>query len=280
MIFQILKHCEQLDSVSLPWIMLSYGNVENWSRFLRPRDNRTALSSLELLAVDLKHTQITERARRMDNKPWDSPKVDFSHLRRIKLSGSSNLFPINDDDLVAISRTARLQEIHITGTTAVTTNGLMVLCRASRETLRVIEHSPLSDDGFEHPNPSAAGDNSHLCREIVQLPRLSNLAVSLPTICGNLFSEPSISWTGDVQIRAAGVCGHPGTLRESAGAQRAFFDVLAQARSLIRAQQEKNIELNIEIFISDIYLSPRTSCPSLTLARPYHFRTVKEPGAC
>lgn len=235
--------------MALPWITLRYGSDEDWSHLLQLRQNGTALSSLELLAVDLKQSQIKDHARQVDKHPLGSHTVDFGHLRRIKLSGSSNLMPINDDDLVAISRTARLRELHVTGTTSITTKGLVALSRASEATLRVLEHSPLSDDGFEHPNASSTGDGSHLCHEVLQCPHLRDLAVSLPTICVDLFSDPSVKWTGDVQIRAAGVCGQIGSLGRSRDAQQGFFNILSQARSLIQAQQKRDIDLNIELYI-------------------------------
>ena len=249
MIFQVLKLCDELDSVALPWITLRYGTDKDWAHLLRRRENGTVLSSLELLAVDLKQAQIRDHARQVDKHPLDSDSVNFGHLRRMKLSGSSNLMPINDDDLVAISRTARLQELHITGTTSITTKGLVALGRASEATLRVLEHSPLSDDGFEHPNASSTGDGSHLCNEIIQCPHLRDLAISLPTICTDLFSEASVNWVGDVKIRAAGVCGQQSSLERSKYARRAFFDILSHARGLIEAQQKRQIDLNIEIYI-------------------------------
>ncbi|KAL9602192.1 MAG: hypothetical protein Q9219_002056 [cf. Caloplaca sp. 3 TL-2023] len=258
MIFQILRHCDALDNVSLPWTVLRYGSEEDWANLLRQRENGTALSSLELLAVDLKHVQITDCGRQIDQKPLNSPKVDLGQLRRIKLTGTSNLMPIDDDDLAAVSQTAELDEIHITGTTAVTTKGLTALVRTSRNTLRVIEHSPLSDDGFTHPDAVAADIGSHLCEEIINCPHLSTLAITLPTICLDLFSDPSIKWAGDVQIRAAGIC-NLGNLEHSPDARRAFFDVLSRARSLVEAQAAKDIELKIEIYIHHLIFEPAKS---------------------
>lgn len=251
MIFKILHHCSELESASLPWITLRYGNIDDWARLLRPRANGTALSSLELLAVELKRSQITDYARQVDKKPLDSLDVDFSRLRKLKLSGSSSLMPIDDDDLITISRTARLQELHITGTTAITTKGLVALGRASQDTLRVLEHSPLSDDGFKHADASSVGDGSHLCEELVGCSHLSSLAVSLPSICDDLFSDSSINWAGDVQIRAAGICGI-GSLKHSSDAQHAFVNILSELRSLIKVREEEGVKLDIEIFISKL----------------------------
>lgn len=248
MIFEILQHCNRLDTVSLPWTTLRYGSADRWATLLRQRDDGTALSSLELLAVDLKHCRITEAARQMDKQPLTTVKVNLSSLKRLKLSGSSNLMPICDEDLIAMSRTAQLHEIHVTGTTAITTKGLVTVCQASRDTLRLVEHSPLSDDGFEHPDPLSTSDGSHMCEAFTNCPHLSSLAVSLPTICCSLFSDESTKWAGDVQIRAAGICG-VGSLKQSTRAQRAFFELLSRARSLVEFQREKGIDLSIEIFI-------------------------------
>ncbi|KAL8680922.1 MAG: hypothetical protein Q9186_002934 [Xanthomendoza sp. 1 TL-2023] len=259
MILQVLKYCDELDLVSLPWTTLRYGSGEDWSRLLGSRDDGTALTSLELLAVDLKQSQITDHGRHVDKHPLDSPTVNFGHLQRLKLSGSSNLMPVNDDDLIAISRTARLRELHITGTTSVTTKGLVALGRASEDTLRVLEHSPLSDDGFEHPNASCTDDGSHLCEEIVHCPHLRDLAISLPTICGDLFSNTSVNWVGDVQIRAAGICGQSGRLDKAVEARQAFFNSLSQARALIQAQRKRGVVLNIEIFVDHLIFEPSKS---------------------
>ncbi|KAL8936069.1 MAG: hypothetical protein Q9211_004362 [Gyalolechia sp. 1 TL-2023] len=258
MIFRILQNCDSMDTVSLPWTMLRYGSEEDWANILRRGENGTALSSLGLLAVDLKQSQATDFARQRDKKPLDSLQVDFGQLKRIKFSGSSNLMPIKDDDLISVSRTAQLHELQITGTTAITTRGLVALTRSSRNTLRVLEHSPLSDDGFKHPDAVSTGDGSHLCEEIVSCRHLSSLAISLPSICRDLFSDPSIAWAGDVQIRAAGVCGL-GSLKKSANAQRSFSNILSQARSLIQTQKEKDVELNIEIFIDHLIFEPAKS---------------------
>lgn len=249
MISRILQNCDKLDTVSLPWTMLRYASKEDWAHLLRRRGNGTTLSSLELLAVDLKGSQTTDFAWQVDKNPLHSSIVDFGRLKRIKLSGTSNLMPINDNDLVIMSGTARLDEIHITGTTAVTTKGLAALARTSRNEIKVIEHSPLSDDGFKHPDAHSIGDSRHLCEEIVDCPRLSSLAISLPTVCRDLFSDTPVEWTGDVQIRAAGICGL-GNLTNSTDAQHAFFDILSQIRFLIQAQKEKEKDLNIEVFIS------------------------------
>ncbi|KAL8951971.1 MAG: hypothetical protein Q9222_002094 [Ikaeria aurantiellina] len=268
-IFRVLGICNSLHSVSLPWTALRYGRSHEWSKLLSQREDGSALESLELLAVDLKQSQITDQARQVDKKPLLSPNVSFRHLQRIKFSGSSNLMPINDEDLLSISRTVQLRELHITGTTSITITGLLALVRASRDTLRILEHSPLGDDGFEHQHPLPSGD-ACLCREIINCTHLTSLAISLPTICEKLFSNPSVRWAGEVQIRTAGVCGQPtAILRQNKDAQRRFFNMLSQARFLIQAQQTRESELSIEIFIGK-----NTSFATLILLAHTHTQTL------
>ncbi|KAL8666697.1 MAG: hypothetical protein Q9202_001235 [Teloschistes flavicans] len=247
MIFNILKYCNRLEIVSLPWTMLRYGSEDDWSRILSPRDNGTVLSSLELLAVNLKKVQLSDPARQKDDKTLDSAKVNLGHLRRLKISGSSNLSPVMDRDLVAMSRTARLVDLHITNTTCLTSQGLLALIRASKGTLRVLEHGPLADPCFQDPQLSTDCWGNHMCEEIIQCPQLRSLAISLPTICSDLFGDASNCWMGDVQIKAAGICKRAGSLKTPVDAQLAIFDVLDSARRFMQTQQAKSIELNIQI---------------------------------
>ncbi|KAL8714843.1 MAG: hypothetical protein Q9220_001356 [cf. Caloplaca sp. 1 TL-2023] len=261
-IFRILDKCDSLHSVSLPWTALRYGRCDEWSKLLSRREDGSALSSLELLAVDLKSSQIADYSRQLDETPLIASQVDFSHLQRIKFSGSSNFMPINDEDLLSISRTARLRELHITGTTSITTTGLLALLRASRDTLTVLEHSPLADAGFEHLRTLPSSGDACLCKEIFNCTHLTSLAVSLPTICENLFSNSSsIRWAGEVQIRAAGICGNPTGLglKNVGDARRRFFTMLSLSRLLVQAQRQRGIELNIEIFIDNLIFEPAKS---------------------
>lgn len=248
MIINILQYCNRLEMVSLPWTMLRYGSEDDWSRILNPRDNGTVLSSLELLAVDLKKVQLSEPARQKDDKTLDSAKVNLGHLRRLKISGTSNLSPIMDGDLVAMSRTARLVDLHITNTTCLTSQGLLALVRATKDTLRVLEHSPLADPGFKDPELSANYWGNHMCKEIVQCPQLRSLAICLPTICSDLFRDTSNCWMGDVHVKAGGICKQAsGSIETPVDAQLAIFDILDSARRFMQTQQAKSIELNILI---------------------------------
>lgn len=260
MIFRILRCCTNLEHVTLPWTALRYGSTEDWSRLLGRNEDRHSISSLELLAVDLKQSQIDNATNQVDKKPLRSPRVNFSGLKRLKIFGQSNFMPLTDDDLIAMSHTAvNLRDLHVTGTASVTIDGIGALANSSDATLEILEHSPLADDGFEHPDPvSLCGQRQHLCPKILECSSLRNLSLSLPSICEDLFADVSLNWSSEVQIRTGTVCGrHPISLKTSAQAQTKFWRVLDQARSLMSLREHEGVELDIEIFINNWIFEPR-----------------------
>ena len=260
MIFRILRHCTNLKYVTLPWTALRYGTTEDWARLLGRKEDRHGISSLELLAVDLKRSQIDNAANQVDNKPLSSPRVDFSGLKRLKIFGHSNFMPLTDDDLIAMSFTAvNLRDLHITGTASVTIDGIGALANSSDQTLEILEHSPLTAAGFEHLDPtSLIGQEQHLCPKILECPRLRNLSISVPSICEDLFANASVNWRGEVQIRTSTVCGrHPVSLKTSENARSKFWRTLEQARSLMSLREKEGEELDIEIFINNWIFEPR-----------------------
>lgn len=260
MIFGILHHCVNLDYVTLPWTALRYGSTEDWSRLLGRNKERHSISSLELLAVDLKQSQINNAANQIDKKPLSSPRADFSGLKRLKIFGQSNFMPLTDDDLIAISHTAvNLRTLHITGTASVTIDGIGALANSSDQTLEVLEHSPLTANGFDHADPNSLwGQKQHLCPRILECPRLRDLSLSLPSICEDLFSDASVKWSGEMQIRTRTVCGrHPVSLQTSETAQFKFWRILEQARSLMSLRENEGVELDIEIYINNWIFEPR-----------------------
>ena len=260
MIFSILNRCSNLDYLTLPWTALRYGNENDWSRLLGRNDQNRSISSLELLAVDLKCSQILNTSNRVDNKPLNSPHVNFSGLKRLKIFGHSNFMPLVDEDLIAISRTAcNLREIHITGTASVTFSGIEALAHSSAGSLRVVEHSPLTADGFAHPDLTLLQkQKDHLCYKIVQCPRLQSLSLTVPSICEDLFANTLVNWHGEVQIRTMTICGHPPLfLKHLPYAQTGFWRILDSARSLISMREKEGVELNIEIFVDNWIFEPR-----------------------
>lgn len=162
LIFSILRNCDALLYVTLPWTALRYGSARDWSYVCGPHRQGSSIESLELLAIDLKESQTNSAANQVDQKPLllnvhpssggsDGSAVDFSNLKRLKIYGNSNFMPIVDLDLMRIARTATgLREIHITRTTTVTlSRGVMTLMKASQASLELVEYSPLSECGQE-----------------------------------------------------------------------------------------------------------------------------------
>lgn len=262
MILNILRRCNNIDYLTVPWTTLRYGDEEDWSRLLGQNKDGRNISSLELLAVDLKQSQIDNAANQVDKTPLVSSKVDFSGLKRLKIFGDSNFMPVTDKDLVAISHTAvNLCELHITGTSSVTIDGIGALANSSEATLEILEHSPLSADGFAHPDPTPLlSRREHLCPKILNCPRLRNLSLSVPSLCEKLFTNSTVNWTGEMQIRTSTVCGrHPLSLKFTPEAQYQFWSVLEQARWLMSSRDKDGVELEIEVFVGDLIFEPRRS---------------------
>ena len=223
----------------------------------RRSDVRQPLS-LELLAVDLGEKSMGNARNQVDKQPLDSERVDFRRVERLKIFGNTNFKPITDNDLFAIARTANnLREIHITGISTVSVDGVMALVNASKDKLQVLEYSPLAKDGFEHPKALPTLKHGHLCKRLLECPKLRNLSISIPCLCEELFKEPSVNWTGEIQIRADGLCNHP---KREAQARRRFWHVLDLARSLMASKNEgENIDLDIQLFINYWIFEPRRS---------------------
>ena len=260
MIFGILGRCSNLHCLTLPWTALRYGDQNDWSRLLGCDDKTRTLSSLELLAVDLKDSQISNITNRVDKKPLNSPHVNFSGLKRLKFFGHSNFMPLMDEDLIAISHTAcNLREIHLTGTASVTIKGIEALADSSAKSLEVVEYSPRAADGFAHEDPTfAPKQTDHLCQKILRCPHLQSLSLTVPSLCENLFADTSVNWYGEMQIRTMTICGrHPLFLKTSPDAQPEFWRVLDSIRVLVAMRETEGVELNIEIFVNNWIFEPR-----------------------
>ena len=249
----MLRHCNALDYLTLPWTALRHGSAEDWSRLLCHNSQGGYLSSLELLAVDLKEKQTGNTSNQIDKRPLYDTEVDFSRLQRLKIFGNSNFLALSDDDFIALARTAKnLRELHVTGTTTwITIKGIMALVEASQGTLQVLEYSPLSEHGFEHPKVAAQQDERHTCRQILQCKNLKSLSITIPSLCQDLFSDASSHWSGEVQIRVGNLCGEDGMFKNYPQAFEHLWHILGQARSLMTTRRLDGTELNIELFISE-----------------------------
>jgi hypothetical protein len=236
---------------------LRHGSAQDWAAILGSR-NPMPLQSLELLAVSPSSQQAREIRAVPILSPLQHRMVDFSNLRRLKLFGNTDTMPVCDDDLKAIARSAtHLEEFQLTCISTVTIEGVMAIVRSSRNTLRVLEHSPRSDDGFWHPHPGHLSNGEHVCALLASCPRLEDLSVSLPSMCTELFSNTAVRWTGDCQVRSLGLCTDNGEKRSN----QSFMELrslLQATRDLIYARGHSSMpaELTLELFFADMIFDP------------------------
>lgn len=256
LIFESLKNCRNLVSLSVPWTTVRHMSAQAWRTLLV--GNGKPLESLELLSVDPTAQQAADETNQVDLQPLQS--VNFGQLRRLKIFGDTNFMPITDNDLYAIARTAnRLEEFHLTCISTISIDGVVAIVKASRNTLRVLEHSPRSQDGFWHPHPGSPSENDHLCDLLRSCPKLETLSISLPSVCSHLFSDENVKFRGDLQVRALHLCGHEDG-RSTHEAANDLQKLLRQARSLIQSRANGYIprELYVELFFADCIFEPST----------------------
>ena len=251
LLFAILQYCTRLTYATLPWTALRYGSAECWSQLLRCGQGG-GLESLELLAVDLKRSQTEKEGSHNDLRPLDSFQVGFNSLRRLKIKGQSNHMALTDADLVAISRTAsNLKELHITGCSTLTMEGIAALAESSKSTLEVIEYSPLKNS---HRPTSSQTPQTHTCERIHTWPRLRDISLTVPSLCPAIFdSDPNVQWTGEMQLRASTICNCWSKDSERAGLSR----TLHAARALVEARRLAGVELAIEVTMGDWIFDPK-----------------------
>lgn len=254
LVFESLKNCTNLTSLSVPWTTIRHLDAKSWRTVLM--GSGKPLQSLELQCVDPTSQQAADKDNQVDLEPLQS--ANFSQLRRLKIFGDTSFMPITDDDLFAIARTAtQLEEFHLTCNSSITIDGVMAIVKASRKTLRVLEHSPRSQDGFWHPHPGSPSDCEHLCETFRNCPKLETLSISLPSVCADLFSNESVKFAGDLQVRALHLCEHEHG-RSTQEATDALQNLLQQARKLIRHRASGTLprELYIELFFAGCIFEP------------------------
>lgn len=263
LIFNVLRSCRHLTSISVPWTMLRHGSSHELKHLLGiayPGD--VPVRSLELQGVSLPHSLTDDPRIAVDHHPLNDPTLDFGHLERLKLFGNTTFMPVNDDDLAAIARTATgLKEFHVTCLSTVTIKGVMDIVKASQATLEVLDHSPRENNGFLHPDPGTLGDQQHVCDILVNCPRLRDLSISVPSMCSHLFNNDNVRWEGECQVRALGICGEPDSsvtrpARVQQTSTEKLHKVLDRARALMEIQHSRKKELDIEIFFADCIFDP------------------------
>lgn len=257
-IFSILGSCSDLISASVPWTLLRRGTADQWQRLLNVgTGNGQPLQSLELQAVCLPQNQDLDPDA-VPNHPFYDRRVDFGQLKRLKLFGNTLSMPVVDADLRLMAQTAtNLECLDITNISTVTFAGLMALVKASQESLRVLEHSPRSDDGFYHPHPGSMPSDQHACDILTRCPKLRDLSISLPTMCSDLFANHSVLWEGECQIRAAGLCDRHNGSDKAANDAEKLQHVLDEARGLTEVRQRYHSQLAVEIFFAGCIFEPQ-----------------------
>ncbi|KAH9873448.1 hypothetical protein IAQ61_004071 [Plenodomus lingam] len=254
LVFESLKNCTNLTSLSLPWTTIRHLDAKSWRTILM--GSGRPLESLELQCTDPTSQQAADKDNQVDLQPLQS--ANFSQLRRLKIFGDTSFMPITDRDLFAIARTAtQLEEFHLTCNSSITIDGVMAIVKASRKTLRVLEHSPRSQDGFWHPHPGSPSDSEHLCETFRNCPKLETLSISLPSMCADLFSNENVKFAGDLQVRALHLCEHEHG-RSTQEATDALQKLLEQARQLIQRRASGTLprELYIELFFAGCIFEP------------------------
>jgi hypothetical protein len=240
-IFDILENCKNVRTVTLPWTVLRYAGDGDWNNMLAFE----RLTSLELLAVPLKN-QVCEMPKSSGDTEVLRSGLDFSNLRRLKIFGDSNLKPVSDDDLILMAQTAtNLEEILITNVSTITAKGVAALVAASQKTLKLLEFIPLEKNGFEPPRSRSQEEDLHICNLLAQSPRLQDIAVTLPSACPDLFSNPNADWHETIRVRvgASGITGKSDSRVENLAA------LLDSARNLLEQQRRRGNEFDIEISV-------------------------------
>lgn len=257
MIFDTLKNCSNLVALSVPWTMIRHLDAQSWRTLLIGEVE--PLQSLELHCIDPTSQEASEKVNQVNLHALRS--VDFGHLKRLKVFGDTNCMPITDNDLFAIARTAtQLDEFHMTCISTITLDGVMAVVKASRDTLRVLEHSPRSQDGFWYPHPGDVCDSEHLCETLRSCSKLETLSISLPSVCADLFSYDDARFRGDLQVRTLHMCGYD-TSHSTQEMAEALGKLLCGARGLIRRRATGLCpqDLHVEIFFADCIFEPDSS---------------------
>ncbi|KAJ4330465.1 hypothetical protein N0V95_010052 [Ascochyta clinopodiicola] len=254
LIADLLQSCKRLASLSIPWTTIRYLDSETWRTIIAGRGR--SLASLEFQCIEPMLQHVVEKGNHITFDPLQS--IDLSQLRRLKIFGDTTFMPITDNDLFAIARTAtHLEEFHVTCTSHVTIEGVMAIVKASRDTLRVLEHSPQSQQDYPYPQPGSLSRCEHLCDTLRSCARLQTLSISLPSACADLFTREDLRFSGDLQVRARHICGYEGSLPPST-MTNALHALLKAARGLVRRSAEGCAprDINVEVSFAKCIFEP------------------------
>lgn len=257
LIFDVVARCPQLEFLSVPWTVIRRGTVNDWVSLLK-KDMKDAkpLFSLEIQSICLPKDQAEDLDNHNSMNPLFDNAVDFSGLSRLKFFGNTLHRPISDKDLHAIARTAtNLTCLDFTNISTISVAGMLALVKASYATLKVLEHSPRSSDGFYHPFPGRLDSGEHICQLLNSLPKMQDLSISIPHMCSSLFANLDVKWEGELQVRATDICGCNANTATNVRADR-LAKILAEAREIIASRRRLGHRLSIELFFAGVIFEP------------------------
>jgi hypothetical protein len=144
-IISIVQSCPNLESLTIPWTVLRRGSAEDWIEMLKTATSTgKALRSLEIRSTRLNADDEYSLGHSVVTNPLGDSRVNFRGLHRLRLSGDAEQVAIADGDLVAISKSAiNLESIQVTGSSTISTLGVLALANASRSHVRFLEYRPV-----------------------------------------------------------------------------------------------------------------------------------------
>ena len=261
MIFGILRQCEQLEDLVIPWTALRHGTVADWSSPFGSNAAGPRITALEIRANNLaKRSPALKKENNFCNNALDSPSVDFTHLVHFKLVGNSRFMTITDRDLMAIARTANnIRVLQMLNAASLGPKGIEALVRSSRLSLEVLEleHSPQMEPE-ETERYNSYGDLP-LSQLVAQAPLLRRLKLQSLRTCRDIFACDDIAWAGNVQI-CLGNTNSASDLPRSDEDTEILYRVLDRVRHFMdlgRQTEAKSVQ--IEIFASGFVFEPKSS---------------------
>lgn len=247
MIFGLLRQCKKLEDLLIPWTVLRYGTVADWSSLFGSNDAGPRVTSLEIQGMKIpKGCPATTKKSPFANTAMESPNIDFGNLACLRLCANWRSTSITDKALIAIARTARnLRELHVNAI-FLGAKSISVLIWSSQSSLEVLELGGASQIESTQPEHRNSNNQFRFPQLVAQCPRLRKLRVLSVRICRDIFACDNIAWSGRVHIYP-----FQAQLPQSDEDIAIFFEILDQARYLMNSRvqpDEKNVD--IEFFAS------------------------------
>ncbi|KAF2629841.1 hypothetical protein BU25DRAFT_429533 [Macroventuria anomochaeta] len=244
LIADLLRSCNQLVSLSNPWTAIRFLDSEIWQ--IITTGGGRSLQSLELQCVQPMLQHVVEEGNHITFNPLQYPAIP-------------RLCPLLTMTFFAMARTTTcLEEFHVTCVTHTTIEGVMAVAKASRDTLRILEHISGPQQHYVYPRSGSSSQCEHLCDTLRSFARLQALSVSLPSACANLFTREDARFSGDLQVCARYICEHESSFPMSS-MTNALQALLRAARGLlVRRSAESCVprHINVEVFFASYMFEP------------------------